>query len=305
MQDKNRRNDIDFPYAIRSFVGYLEGTHKSTHTIKNYQLDIFAFQDFILDEYGGKLIRVDQVSRADLERYGDYLKSKGLKTNTRRRKILTVTQFMNFLAKRKKLAPEMAQKMPAPHKIERIPFTVSATQLMDSIRKLQEDTVLDARNKALLWTLAETGCLVSEVTELRFEQCFQSSESHTFVALGKKVKRNIPISKDLYQVIQGLKERGKESPWIFLGFNKVGSLGFPITPRGVEMLVKLYGPKLGFEQLTPRTFRHSIILKWFEMGISQGEIQSRLGLKTTYAFRSYEPLIKSSLGTTSNFDKRQ
>jgi hypothetical protein len=46
-------------------------------------------------------------------------------------------------------------------------------------------------------------------------------------------------------------------------------------------------------------------LRWFELGIPQAEIQNWLGLKTTYAFRSYEPLLKgrgklkSSLETTS------
>jgi site-specific recombinase XerD len=303
MAEKSRSDDIDFPYAIRSFMGYLKGTHKSLHTIKNYQLDISAFRNFINQEYKGSPIRLDQVSRDDIERYSDHLKGKGLKTNTRRRNLLTVTQFLNYLAKRKKLGPEMAQKIPAPHKIERIPFTVSATRLIEAIHALPSETLLDVRNKTLLWTLAESGCLVSEVTELRFDQCILSSDGRCFLVLGKKNVRKVPISRELFEAIQNLKGRGKESPWLFLGFNKVGSLGAPITPRGVEMLVKHYGPRLGFEQVTPRTFRHSIILKWFEEGVSQAEIQTRLGLKTTYAFRSYELLFKSNSGTTSNSGK--
>src|SRR4051812_22146947 len=107
MPAKTRRNPIHFPYAIRNFVGYLEGTKKAAHTIKNYRLDIEAFQDFIFQEYLGKPITLEQMSRADLERYRDFLKEKGFKTNTRRRKLLTVTQFLNYLSKRKKLGPEM------------------------------------------------------------------------------------------------------------------------------------------------------------------------------------------------------
>src|SRR4051794_5269052 len=100
--EKIKRNDLDFPYAIRSFMGYLEGTQKSLHTIKNYQLDIFSFQNFIVEEYTKQPIRLDEVSRKDLERYSEFLKEEGFKANTRRRKILTVTQFLNYLAKRKK-----------------------------------------------------------------------------------------------------------------------------------------------------------------------------------------------------------
>jgi site-specific recombinase XerD len=207
---------------------------------------------------------------------------------------------LNYLAKRKKITPEMAQKVPAPHKIERIPFTVSSNQLIQAIKNLQENNLIESRNRTLLWTLAETGCLVSEVTELRFDQWVYDSSGRCFLHIQGKFARTVPVSLELFQAIQELRKKSKESPWIFLGFNKFGSLGAPISPRGVEMLVKAYGPRLGFTDLTPRTFRHSIILSWFAQGISQNEIQSRLGLKTTYAFRSYEPLLRSNSKTTSN-----
>ncbi len=303
MPAKTQRNHIHFPYALKSFMGYLEGTKKSVHTIKNYKLDILSFETFLRKEYPGKQIDLEKISRDDLERYRDILKEKGLKTNTRRRKLLTVTQFLGYLAKRKKLPAELGQKMATPHKIEKIPFTVSAVQLKESILKLPHGTILEARNRALLWALAETGCLVSEVTQLRYENWMLSSDGCPYVQIRGKLKRSVPVSMELFQTIRDLKSGVKDSPWIFLGFNKYGSLGAPITPRGVEMLVKLYGPRMGFAELTPRIFRHSIILKWFEDGVSQLQIQERLGLKTTYAFRSYETLVKSNLKTTSNSEK--
>ena len=315
MQSKPRKTQVSFGYAIRSFVGYLEGTQKSLHTIKNYRLDLLAFQDFITKEYSDTLIRVDQVNGKDLERFREYLKERGLKTNTRRRKILTVTQFMNYLSRRRKLSPEVAKKMPAPHKIERVPFTVSSIQLIKAIQALHDETLIEARNKALLWTLAETGCLVSEVAHLRFDSWSQTSPTQITLSLGIKSQRQVPVSKSLFQAIQNLRNftrggkttespthedlRQKDPHWIFFGFNKFGSLGSPISPRGIELLVKLYGPRLGFTELTPRTFRHSAVLHWFEKGIPQPEIQALLGLKTAYAFRSYELLFKSSSETTS------
>lgn len=296
------KTKVQFPYAIRSFMGYLEGTHKSAHTIKNYQLDIQAFQTFLMNEYGRgssrKPVSLDQITPMDLERFRLYLKEQGLRTNTRRRKILTVTQFLNYLAKRKKVAPEMGHRVPAPHKVERIPLTVSARRLVEEIRQLSRETLLDARNQCLLWTLAETGCLVSEVAELRYEQWAGPSAGAAFghLHLGGKFERKVPVPVELYQAVMDLKLRSVSEPSsrIFLGFNKFGPLGTSaITSRGVELLVKHYGPKLGFPELTPRTFRHSVILQWFQDGIAQNVIQTRLGLKTTYAFRSYAPLLGS------------
>lgn len=219
---------------------------------------------------------------------------------------------MNYLSKRKKLSPEVAKKIPAPHKIERVPFTVSSTQLTKAIQALSDETLIEARNKALLWTLAETGCLVSEVAHLRFDNWTQASPHLTTLTLGIKSQRQVPVSKHLYQAIQNLRDftlkskahlnptqENRDGHCIFFGFNKFGSLGSPISPRGIELLVKLYGPRLGFPELTPRTFRHSAVLHWFEKGISQPQIQALLGLKTAYAFRSYELLFKSSSETTS------
>lgn len=272
-------------------MGYLEGTQKAAHTIRNYQLDLFAFQDFIKEAYRGKPVKLHQINRTDIERYRDYLKEKGLKTNTRRRKILTVTQFLNYLAKRKKLESEIAKKLPAPHKIERVPFTVPWKSLLEVIQNLPSSSPIEERNKALLWTLAETGCLVSELTELRFENWHQTSPTVAWVTLGSKTTRSVPVSIPLFQLIHEMKQKCAPSPWLFHGFNRIRSLGSPITPRGVELLVKHYGSKLGFPELTPRIFRHSVILQWFMEGLPQTEIQNRLGLKTTYAFRSYEPLL--------------
>lgn len=294
MPAKIEKKKLNFAQAIQSFVGYLEGTQKSHHTIKSYTLDLLAFRDFIEQEYSGKLIRPADLSPADLTRYRQFLQKKGQKTNTRRRKILTVSQFLAYLSKRNKIPTDLPKKIPAPHKIERIPYTVSSQELLELIKKLPAQTPIEARNRALLWVLAETGCQVSEVVEFKFEQWKQTSESFGQVEILGKSPRLIPVSAELIQAVLALQEdqiKSGEDQWIFQGFNKFGSLGGPISPRGVELLVKAYGPRLGYPNLTPRTFRHSVILQWFSDGLPQKEVQARLGLRTTYAFRSYETLL--------------
>jgi site-specific recombinase XerD len=291
-----RKRNLNFAYALRSFTGYLEGTEKSAHTIKNYRSDLLSFQNFLEKGLGGTPVALFKVNREDIERYHSYLKAQGLKTNTRRRKLLTVRKMLRFLTQRNKIALDIGKKLPAPHKIERVPLTVKSNELIAAIQKLPKDSEIQIRNHALLWTLAETGCQVSEVTRLRLENWITTQDG-TFINFGGKSPRTIPISPDLYGTIQSLKsyasEKSANLPWLFLGFNKFGTLGAPITARGVELLVKAYAERLGFNTLTPRTFRHSIVLKWFTQGLTRDEIQKRLGLKTAYAFRVYEPLFKS------------
>jgi site-specific recombinase XerD len=283
-----------FARSLKSFVGYLEGTEKSAHTIKNYRLDIEAFQTFLRHGLSDKPVKLEKVTPGDLDRFHDHMKSLGLKNNTRRRKLLTVRRFLSYLVNRNKLPMELGKKIPTPHKIERIPLTVPSEALIVAIRALPSEAVIDERNRVLLWTLAETGCQVSEVSQLKFEN-WQGVD----LQIGGKSPRALPVSKDLAEAVQKLRKRAGDSPWLFLGFNKFGSLGSAISPRGVEMLVKFHAAKLGQPVLTPRTFRHSAVLKWFGEGVSREEIQKRLGLRTPYAFRTYEPLFLKYTSTNS------
>lgn len=295
MPNEMKKKQADFPHALRSFLGHLEGTSKAEHTIKNYRLDILAFHDFLAAGLSDRPVPLDQITPRDLDRFHDHLVGQGLKTNTRRRKLLTVRRFLGYLVNRKKLPVELGRKIPTPHKVERVPFVVPSTQLLVAIRKLGQETLLDERNRVLLWVLAETGAQVSEAAALRYEDWDipAGPGGQPLLRIGGKTPRAVPVSRELREAVEALQARSGGKPWLFLGFNKFGSLGGAISPRGVELLVKFHAPKLGYPGLTPRTFRHSAVLQWFQEGCSREEIQRRLGLKTAYAFRSYEPLFKS------------
>lgn len=296
--------------AIKSFVGYLEGTQKSAHTIKNYRLDLQNFQDYLNKQTAAPVQALDRITEKHLESFHDFLKVEGQKTNTRRRKLLTVRRFLEYLAKRKKVSIDVSRKLAAPHKVERVPFTVSAKDLIAEIKKLPTDSVLSARNRVLLWTLAETGCLVSEISQIRYENWSIAhagdSEPQAVLELMGKSPRTLTVSPELYLAVQDLKQKAgnvDQAPWVFYGFNKFGSLGAPITSRGVELLVKHYAVKLNIPKLTPRTFRQSIVIHWFKQGVPQAEIQKRLGLKSDYAFRVFEPILSKSRSNSTSGSK--
>jgi site-specific recombinase XerD len=302
----SRKSDrpVGFPYAIRSFMGYLEGTGKSTHTLKNYALDLRNFQKWAEMSFSKGGYRLETLTAKDLEYYHSHLKTQGLKTNTRRRILMTVRKFFHYLLQRKKVDVDVGRRILTPAKLERIPQTFPLGELTQTIRALPAETIIDRRNRLLLWTLAETGCQVSELTRLRFEQWFSAGEQGILEIEGKSA-RKVPVTADLYREALGVRSAsGAQSRWLFLGFNKFGSLGAPISSRGVELLVKSYSSRLGVDGITPRGFRHSAALYWHEQGLSRKEIQERLGLKTDYAFRAYDLIFaktdsKSKTETTS------
>ena len=296
-QRKRTQKPLDFAYAMKSFVGYLEGTEKALHTIRNYRSDLMSFEEFLEKGLGSKLVPMSRITRADLERYHSWLKAQGFKTNTRRRKLLTIRRLLRYLSRRGKLGIDVGDQLPAPPKMERVPKTFKTEGLLNALRALPTPTELEARNRILLWVLAETGCRVSEIGLLRAESV-ATRGSQAQLEFAGKFARTVPISAELASELKELSARAPAGRPVFSGFNRHGSLGAPISSRGVELLVKSYEGRLGVGDLTPRTFRHSAVLAWHRSGQPAQEIQRRLGLKTDYAFRIYAPLLKSSSGTT-------
>ncbi len=292
MATAKKRRKLSTSYAVKSYLGYLEGTQKSLQTIASYKSDLASFQSYLVQHLDPKhRVEIGRIRLQDLHQYGDYLRSCGMKTNTRRRKLLTVRRLFRYLSKRNQAVTDLGQKLPTPYKLERVPRIRSYLSILDKIRQLDESTDLARRNKYLLWTLLETGCLVSEVGKIRF-----SDWSANALQLTKRsASRRIPVSEALVSGIQIWREQNPKQSHPFVGFNKFGPLSASISSRGVELLVKAYRARLGEPDLTPRAFRYAAVLHWYETGLPRYDIQSRLGLKTDYAFRSLEPLFQKSL----------
>jgi site-specific recombinase XerD len=287
--------NLSFGAAMKSFIGHLEGTAKAAHTIASYRFDLQSFDEFLRSQKNvAGLENVRTLTRKELERYGDWLKIDGQKTNTRRRKLMTVRKFMQYLAGRKKLDLDVGRKLPAPEKVERVPFTLDTAKLRAAALALPKDSHLRLRNAVLLLTLLETGASVSEVAALRWSMIDFENARLRFTG---KSERELSLSKELLDRLEKLRVFAIDTQDLcFVGFNRFGpvrlgkkSLG--ITPRGVEMLVKTLCESLGYPATTPRTLRHSAVVAWFRGGIVEAEIQKRLGLKTPYTFRIYQPIF--------------
>ncbi|MBS1961457.1 MAG: tyrosine-type recombinase/integrase [Bdellovibrionales bacterium] len=299
--------------AFKSFMGHLEGSGKARHTVDAYRFDLQSFAEFLEASRSSKSpLDLRGVLRRDLERYHDWLKQAGLKTNTRRRRLMTVRKLMNYLTNRKKLDLDVAKRLPAPEKIERVPETLDLARLRTEVATLDTGSPLARRNLALLGLLMDTGCTVSEAAGLRWSAVDAKAGTVRFYPKGEGAARDLRLSAETLAAFARLRESAGADELCFLGFNRhgpmrVGKRALGITPRGIELLVKSVAGGLGYAKVTPRTLRHSAVVEWFRAGASEEEIQRRLGLRTPYAFRIYAPIFaairdgrsKSSSGTTS------
>ncbi len=302
-----------FGSATKSFIGHLEGTSKSTHTIDAYRFDLNDFATFLQGQRGSSPRTIPDprsLSRKDLERYHDWLRTQGQKANTRRRKLMTVRKFMHYLTARKKIDLDIGRRLPAPEKSERVPETIDLSQLVVALEKQPRSTPLGIRNFALLSVLIDTGAGVSEVAKLRWSMVDLAAGTIRFVG---KAERDLKLRPATVSALTQLQQAAgdADSELCFVGYNRygpirIGKRPLGITSRGIELLVKSLAGELGFGGVTPRVLRHSAVVEWYLNGADESEIQRRLGLKTAYSFRIYAPLFakidakaKSRSGATS------
>lgn len=286
---KKVRNPWSYPAAVRSFLGHLKGTLKAHHTIESYRQDLLSLEKYLRENRRtAQFPKLNDLSLEEAEGFHGWLKKNHLRTNSRRRKIMTLRKFLTYLQKRKKISIDISKKIPVPYKLEKIPEYFLVSDLLAHIEKLSQDTDLQVRNKILLQTLTETGCLVSEVIVLQKED-FSARDGHYFVQIPGKRERVVEVTSGLYEKVQSISRPGS----LFQGFNKFGVLSASLSARGVELLVKNFANISGLKNLTPRGFRHSIAIHWLKEGAPKKEVQKRLGLKSAYAFRVYDPVVSS------------
>lgn len=243
------------------------------------------------NELGSKRVLLQQLNSEDLEKYHSFLKTQSLKSNTRRRMLMTIRNFFRYLNNRKNISINIGSRLPTPYKIERIPKTVSYKNLLTSIKNMSMNSDISSRDRVLLWTLLETACQVSELKTIRTEDW--SADGLHF---NTKRARKVPISNELFEATQIIQHKYPKKGWFFYSFNRFGPMKTPITSRGVELLVRHHSKELGFKNLTPRMIRHSTVHHWLNENISTKEIQQRLGLKSEYSFRIYNRLQKTNTG---------
>ena len=124
-------------------------------------------------------------------------------------------------------------------------------------------TVLGWRDRALLHTLATSGCRVSEVVTLTTAQLLSRDSSFFLEVLGKNQteRRTTPLSHEAYACIQAwLARRPVESPYIFTSFAGKGHrpTARPLHLSSAWRAVQKAARRVGLVHVKPHDFRRFV-----------------------------------------------
>jgi integrase/recombinase XerD len=164
-------------------------------------------------------------------------------------------------------------------------------------------TLLGLRDRALLATLAGSGCRISEVVALTVGQLSARDGGYVLQVLGKgqAVPREAPLSREAYAHIQAwLAERAAqgavETPVIFTAFAGPRTTARRLTAGAAWCTVRKYALQCGLPAVKPHDFRRFVGTQLAKRDIRQA--QKALGHKRLETTAQHYVLDELQVGLT-------
>jgi integrase len=137
-------------------------------------------------------------------------------------------------------------------------------------------TLRGLRDRALLATLASSGCRVSEVVALTTAQIHARAGRFLLQVLGKHqvTPRQAPLSQEAYSLLTAwLAQRPVASAAVFTSFAGRGArlTATPLSTTAVRQLVQHYAAAVGLPPVTPHDFRRFVGTQLAKRNVRQAQ----------------------------------
>jgi site-specific recombinase XerD len=244
---------------------------KAELTVTAYQADIDVFLGFVARPLAS-------VTLADLQAYSDSLQGSAA---SKARRLSAVKSLLAFCHKIGYTAFNVGAALPVPGVRDGL-----AQRIMDEGDVLTMIATAEGRDKVLLRFMYESGCRVSEVCGLRWQDVTARGEGQVQVSVfGKRGKtRNILVS----DVLMAL--RGERGPADFVFTSRTGK---QLDETAALRIVRKATRRCGIQDaVSPHWFRHACASHALEHGANVALVREQLGhssLETTSRYAHARP----------------
>ena len=244
--------------------------------------------------------KVTDVNSANLNNLIDLISKKTYSTNTKKRKLSVIKQFVKWFNTnhQQKLIILEDIKIKSGQKL---PETLSILEIDKMINYFKLDSFLSSRNRTIIDFMYSTGCRVSElcnvkISDLDFDddyvQLTGKGSKQIIVPIGSKLKENLV----LYLDTRNLKDPKNLSPLLFLSKSN-NSLDRTAIFRLIKSTALNTGVKINVH---PHTLRHSAATHMLEAGCDLRTLQEYLGHTSVSTTQIYTKLTKEFLNEVFN-----
>lgn len=217
-----------------------------------------------------------QLTRQDLREWLVDLAGANLSENSKRRTISSLRGFYKFLMFDGHIKKNPAENLEAPRKGFYLPKFLNQAEIEKLF--LVPDVALETglRDRAILELMYSSGLRVSETVDLKLGDIDTDAGILTCTGKGSKT-RKVPVGTSAagwlksYLALRRKKER-TDVPNLF-----VSPSGRPLTRQTIFNFVKEYAAKIGLEDVSPHTLRHSFATHLIQNSADIRSVQQMLG----------------------------
>jgi len=249
----------------------------SDHTVLAYKTDIKQFYNFI------------NISNSlDLEKYIQNLAMENYSKRTLNRKIASLTSFLNWCNKSKKMDIPDNSNFKALKTEKKLPNVMTSNYINSLMNDIPVTTVKEIRDRSIVELLYSSGLRVSELTNLQLPD-IKNNMSVRVLGKGSKT-RILPMTKQAYKYyLLWSENRHKLVTPSSDNFLYLGVKGSQITDREVRRIVKL---RLG---TFPHSIRHTFATHLLDGGADLRVVQELLGHTDPSTTQIYTHVSKKQL----------
>ncbi len=269
-------------WTIR-FLQFLE-TEKnaSTHTVKNYDVDLREFVQVL----NGKDLR--EVTYLDVRSFLAWLTSRKYSKNSISRKLACIRSFFKYMVREGGAPANPAVEVSTPKREKQLPKFLDVKEVTHLLEAPSSNTWEEKRDKAILETMYSSGLRVSELVGLNREDVDFFSGLVRVRGKGKK-ERMVPLGQVALNAIEDfLKVPAPKIIGTSVNALFQNRLGGRLTDRSVRRMILKYSRRLMIQKrVSPHMLRHSFATHLLDRGADLRSVQELLGhenLSTTQIY---------------------
>lgn len=286
------------------FLLYLSDVRTlSSNTVISYREDLKYLCKYISPD-----APVDSITLEDLKECVGQLSVRNFKATSINRFIAAVRTFFAYCRKFHYIQNNVALELKTVRISKVLPKYMSQSEI-NSICELPDknDLLWGVRDKAIFEMLYSSGCRVSELASIKFED--MSSDFSSAIVKGKGSKeRRVFFEKDAVCAFNKyLVDRNARFPKVakgtpgYVSFIFVNQHGRPLSSQGIWYIVTKYSGQGGLnKRVTPHAFRHTFATAMLSAGADIRVVQELLGHSSISTTQRYTHVTTKRLKEVYN-----
>jgi len=294
------REEILMRDSIGRFLSALEDENEfSANTVSAYRNDLGQFVRYLEERLS--LTSWPEVQPSNLTSYALELREREYAASTVARKTAAVKSFFGYLVRSGELRADPSESLATPRVEKFAPKALPEEDVQALLAEPAKQCTPEAqRDLAMMQMLYASGMRVSELVSLDVDDVDLASGSVR--CTGKQNRRreiDLPgavVETTRTYVTEARPQicRGTEQSALFLN-----QRGTRLTRQGFWLILKQYAHRVGIDDITPHTLRHSFAAHQLTRGRDLGDVQRMLGHVSISTTQVYQQVASDLANGTS------